>query len=1092
MKKNLQLLLLCWMAWGMASSAWATPLHLDNGGCDGGTVTTANAMDTVFYCRSANGTTMNGVVSMDSLGTASGYSYTYIVTDNQGNILGVPPGDVVDVTGAPSGECWAFGLSYSGTLTSPATLTGQNIQTATLSNDCFDLSDNFVVIFRDSADGGTVYVDGKDDYIGACVGNVLITGTHSTTATNLSYWYIITNDQNKILGWSTDGSLDLSGAPAGECRIWGWSYRGLPNPVMGDDISTLDDDACEDISTNYVSVFREAPDGGTVYVDGKDDYIGACVGNVMITGTHMNTATHLSYWYIITNDQNKILGWSTNGSLDLSGAPAGECRIWGWSYSGLPDPIMGDDISTLDDDACEDISTNYVSVFREAPDGGTVYVDGKDDYIGACVGNVMITGTHMNTATHLSYWYIITNDQNKILGWSTNGSLDLSGAPAGECRIWGWSYSGLPDPIMGDDISTLDDDACEDISTNYVSVFREAPDGGTVYVDGKDDYIGACVGNVMITGTHMNTATHLSYWYIITNDQNKILGWSTDGSLDLSGAPAGECRIWGWSYSGLPDPIMGDDISTLDDDACEDISTNYVSVFREAPDGGTVYVDGKDDYIGACVGNVMITGTHMNTATHLSYWYIITNDQNKILGWSTNGSLDLSGAPAGECRIWGWSYSGLPDPIMGDDISTLDDDACEDISTNYVSVFREAPDGGTVYVDGKDDYIGACVGNVMITGTHMNTATHLSYWYIITNDQNKILGWSTDGSLDLSGAPAGECRIWGWSYSGLPDPIMGDDISTLDDDACEDISTNYVSVFREAPDGGTVYVDGKDDYIGACVGNVMITGTHMNTATHLSYWYIITNDQNKILGWSTNGSLDLSGAPAGECRIWGWSYSGLPDPIMGDDISTLDDDACEDISTNYVSVFREAPDGGTVYVDGKDDYIGACVGNVMITGTHMNTATHLSYWYIITNDQNKILGWSTNGSLDLSGAPAGECRIWGWSYRGLPNPVMGDDISTLDDDACEDISGNYVSVYRETPDGGTVYVDGKDDYIGACAGNVVITGTHIDDCDSPELLVHHHQRPEQDSGLEHQRFAGPKRRTCWRMPHLGLVLSRLA
>ena len=241
---------------------------------------------------------------------------------------------------------------------------------------------------------------------------------------------------------------------------------------------------------------------------------------------------------------------------------------------------------------------------------------------------------------------------------------------------------------MGDDISTLDDDACEDISGNYVSVYRETPDGGTVYVDGKDDYIGACAGNVVITGTHMTTATHLSYWYIITNDQNKILGWSTDGALDLSGAPAGECRIWGWSYSGLPNPMMGDDISTLDDDACEDISGNYVSVFRETPDGGTVFAFGLTDAVDATVGNVLIPVSHTTTAPHLSYYYIITDDNDNILGFSPNNVLDLSGAPAGECHIWGWSYSGLPDPIMGDHISTLDDDVCESISSNYIAVIR--------------------------------------------------------------------------------------------------------------------------------------------------------------------------------------------------------------------------------------------------------------------------------------------------------------------------------------------------------------------------------------------------------------------
>jgi len=53
----------------------------------------------------------------------------------------------------------------------------------------------------------------------------------------------------------------LSAAPAGTCRIWGWSYRGLPNPVLGASIQTLNDDPCEEISDNFITVIRESQGG---------------------------------------------------------------------------------------------------------------------------------------------------------------------------------------------------------------------------------------------------------------------------------------------------------------------------------------------------------------------------------------------------------------------------------------------------------------------------------------------------------------------------------------------------------------------------------------------------------------------------------------------------------------------------------------------------------------------------------------------------------------------------------------------------------------------------------------------------------------
>ena len=346
----------------------------------------------------------------------------------------------------------------------------------------------------------------------------------------------------------------------------GWNYRGLPDPVVGDHISTLADDDCEDISDEFITVFREVPDGGTVTLtDGSTTYAN-CAGNIVFDVMHTTTAPNLSYWYVITDDNDNILAFqnSTAGStLDLSGAPPGECHVWGWNYRGLPDPVVGDHISTLADDDCEDISDEFITVFREVPDGGTVTLtDGSTTYAN-CAGNIVFDVMHTTTAPNLSYWYVITDDNDNILAFqnSTAGStLDLSGAPPGECHVWGWNYRGLPDPVVGDHISTLADDDCEDISDEFITVFRETPDGGTVTLtDGSTTYAN-CAGNIVFDVMHTTTAPNLSYWYVITDDNDNILAFqnSTAGStLDLSGAPPGECHVWGWNYRGLPDPVVG-------------------------------------------------------------------------------------------------------------------------------------------------------------------------------------------------------------------------------------------------------------------------------------------------------------------------------------------------------------------------------------------------------------------------------------------------------------------------------------------------------------------------------------------------------
>ena len=257
---------------------------------------------------------------------------------------------------------------------------------------------------------------------------------------------MITNDNNEILAYvnsANTNTLDLSAAPAGVCRVWGWNYKGEPNPVMFDDISTLSDGDCEDISDDYITVYRETPDGGSVTLtDGSTSYAG-CAGDIVFDVMHTTTAPNLSYWYVITNDNNEILAYvnsANTNTLDLSAAPAGVCRVWGWNYKGEPNPVMFDDISTLSDGDCEDISDDYITVYRETPDGGSVTLtDGSTSYAG-CAGDIVFDVMHTTTAPNLSYWYVITNDNNEILAYvnsANTNTLDLSAAPAGRLSRMG-------------------------------------------------------------------------------------------------------------------------------------------------------------------------------------------------------------------------------------------------------------------------------------------------------------------------------------------------------------------------------------------------------------------------------------------------------------------------------------------------------------------------------------------------------------------------------------------------------------------------------------------------------------------------------
>ena len=364
---------------------------------DGGALSFADGSTQISTCIEG----IDDMIEAIRDGNSVGPNRDFVITDDSGNILALPPGNgPFNFDPAGPGTCEIWYLAYADGLEGLAE--GGNLSDLA---GCFDLSNPLTVI-REVADGGTVTLaDGGTNFIG-CAGDIVFDVTHTTTAPNLSYWYIITDDADNILGFhnSTDGpTLDLSGAPAGTCRIWGWSYRGLPDPVVGEPLSSIaPDGSCADISDDFITVYREITDGGTITTLGGASDTTVVAGDAFVTVTHTTSAQFLSYWYIITDEDGTILGFANSANtntLNLSGAPAGICRIWGWSYRGLGDPVPGENIATLTDDFCETISADFVEVNREAANDALedviineVGVDGRIEFYNGTDAAVDVSG----------------------------------------------------------------------------------------------------------------------------------------------------------------------------------------------------------------------------------------------------------------------------------------------------------------------------------------------------------------------------------------------------------------------------------------------------------------------------------------------------------------------------------------------------------------------------------------------------------------------------------------------------------------------------------------------------------------------------
>ncbi len=213
---------------------------------DGGDVTTSDDESMVRACQGGDALMFD--VMNSSIATSN---YAYVITDNSNNILAFPSGNSLDLSGASVGVCYVYGFSYTGNLDSTAT----TISTL-VSDDEFELSNNYISVYRDEVEGGNVNIIGGGTSISAVAGDESLNFEVESNATSTSnYAYIITSNAGDILGFPASNEIMISGAPVGTCYVYGFSYTGTLDSTATT-IETLTATGCFEVSTDFVSVTR--------------------------------------------------------------------------------------------------------------------------------------------------------------------------------------------------------------------------------------------------------------------------------------------------------------------------------------------------------------------------------------------------------------------------------------------------------------------------------------------------------------------------------------------------------------------------------------------------------------------------------------------------------------------------------------------------------------------------------------------------------------------------------------------------------------------------------------------------------------------
>lgn len=278
-------------------------------------------------------------ITLDS-STSVGENSTWVITDDMGNILGLPPTlmavEGVDFDEAGPGVCLIWYARYNGTVT--------GLEMGMNANDIegdFDLSNSITVNRNQVVNAGTLSggpfefdVDGDADFVsGITLDDTFAFGDNST--------WIITDDTGNILGlpptlMAVEG-VNFDEAGPGVCLIWYARYNGMVTGLeMGMNANNITGDF--DLSNSITVTRNQVANAGSISggpftftVDGNPDFVsGITLDSTAAFGEN-------STW-VITDDQGMILGLPPTlmavEGVNFDDAGTGVCLIWYARYNG--------------------------------------------------------------------------------------------------------------------------------------------------------------------------------------------------------------------------------------------------------------------------------------------------------------------------------------------------------------------------------------------------------------------------------------------------------------------------------------------------------------------------------------------------------------------------------------------------------------------------------------------------------------------------------------------------------------------------------------------------------------------------------------
>ncbi len=911
---------------------------------DGGMIVLADSLTEVTICLDDS---LNTGIEVNLTG-AMGTNSAWVVTDTDLTILRIDTTNQLDFTSAGAGVCLVWHVSFED-------LEGVVVDSnaANLSG-CFDLS-NSITVNKVTGDdcpappcevlGGTIMTTDSLTEVIICVDDTLteVIEVVVDQATGMNEAWVVTNADLIILQVDTSNSFNLDNSAPGECLIWHVGYDSIQGLEV--DSSAVNLTGCFALS-NSISVTKlsgfdcpntlcEVQGGNLSTAEGMTEVV-ICGGTSSSDPieVQLDSAVGSRSAWIIADSSGTILGFPLAPPFNLSGASPGTFNIWHLTYEGsIQGASLGLSINDLS--GCFALS-NPIIVRRVDVMAVTISFPDGAESIDICIGSdnagelqVMIDG---GEGTSISW--VLTDEDGVILEISESPTFDFDHSSVSNCRIRAVSKGGDVTGLeIAEDIENLS--GCFALS-NSLGINKTQVNGGSIATEIGSTSITVCAGdendediNLIVDG-----AVGPNMSFIITDTNNVIIQVLDDlENIRFDSTQAGSCLIYHVSYADSLEGLEeGSSLSDLVD--CFHIS-NAVSLTKVSGEdcpppcnvmGGVVSTLSGDDEITICVNDGISDAFDLEVegASGDNRAFIVIDEDGNILGLEPIFMADFEGTNEGRLFVRHISYDDEAEiPEIGGNINMLD--GCYDLS-NVLTINRVEGDdcpgvcnaeGGNLTSDLGDE-VSLCVDdddednvNVMVDGNAGENNV-----FVLTDAVFQILSIQDDGNFDFSGSGSGTCLISHLSYTGsLSGLQVGANMDGIE--GCFNFS-NSITVIKltasECPescttDGGSVMTIEGETELEFCNGEVFFSVTHMteNEDSTALYYYVLTDNEGNVLSWRNSEEgmdYDLSAAPPGICRLYGYNSSDLSLLEEGVNVEDLVS-GCSRLSENFISINKQ-------------------------------------------------------------------------------------------------------------------------------------------------------------------------------------------